>query len=61
MRKIFTLVALLSAFVMVPNVAYSAGREDRPRAGARTVNGIVEEPMVYDGLDHTRLKRIFVH
>lgn len=43
------------AFCMVPNVAYSAGREDRPRAGARTVNGIVEEPMVYDGLDHTRL------
>jgi len=43
------------AFSMVPNVAYSAGREDRPAAGARTVNGIVEEPMVYDGLDHTRL------
>ena len=43
------------AFFMIPNVSYSEGREDRPDGGARTVNGIVEEPMVYDALDQTKL------
>ena len=44
-----------NAFNMIPNVSYSEGREDRPDAGARTVNGIVEEPMVYDPVDQTKL------
>jgi hypothetical protein len=43
------------AFGMVPNVAYSEGREDRPYAAARTVNGIVEDPMVYDAVYSTNL------
>jgi len=43
------------AFGMVPNVAYSEGREDRPAAAARTVDGIVDEPMVYDRLIPTSL------
>lgn len=43
------------AFNMIPNVSYSEGREDIPDAGARTVNGIVEEPMVYDPVDQTKL------
>jgi len=46
---------LYEAFSMVPNVAYSEGRENRPAAGARTVDGIVEDPMVYDALDRTIL------
>ncbi len=43
------------AFSRVPNVAYSEGRENRPDAGARTVDGIVEEPMVYDHENQTTL------
>lgn len=43
------------AFYMIPNVQYSEGREDKYAAGARSVNGIVEEPMVYDPMDRTRL------
>ena len=43
------------AFGWVPNVAYSEGREDRPEAAARTVDGFVEEPMVYNDANHTSL------
>ena len=43
------------AFNMIPNVEYPADREDKPAAGARSVNGIVEEPMVYDPTDRTRI------
>jgi hypothetical protein len=43
------------AFKWIPNVAYSEGREDKPDAGARTVNGIVEDPMVYDANYNTTL------
>lgn len=41
------------AFFMVPNVAGNATYIDN--AGARSVNGIVEDPMVYDPQDKTRL------
>ena len=43
------------AFEWIPNVAYSEGREDRPMAGARTVDGYVEEPMVYNDANQTSL------
>ena len=44
-----------NAFEWIPNVAYSEGREDRPEAGARTVDGFVEEPMVYNDAEKTSL------
>ena len=42
------------AFYMVPNVAGDSAYIDG--AGARSVNGIVEDPMVYDPQDKTRLR-----
>lgn len=43
------------AFHWIPNVAFSEDRADKPVAGARTVNGIVEEPMVYSDSEKTIL------
>jgi len=42
------------AFYLVPNVAGDSATIDG--AGARSVNGIVEDPMVYDPYDRTRLR-----
>ena len=43
------------AFDRIPNVEYSAGRKDKPAAGARCVNGVVEDPLVYEDNSKTTI------